>query len=81
MKFKLSIIIFTIILSIFYFQMVSCKSNEDPQTLQPVYSNYTGELFPNDYMPSIYDIIKHPYRRLKSIPKNIALWFNRILIN
>ena len=73
MKFKLSIIIFTIILTVFYFQMVSCKSNEDPQTPQPVYSNYTGELIPNNYMPSIYDIIKHPYRRFKVDTKEYSI--------
>lgn len=71
MKLKLSIIIFTSFLTVFYLQMVSCKKNpEDPQ---PVYSNYTGELFPNDYMPSIYDIIKHPYRRFKVDTKEYSI--------
>lgn len=42
MKVKLSIIIFTVILSVFYLQMVSCKKN--PEEPEPVYSNYTGLL-------------------------------------
>lgn len=37
---KLTIVIFTVILCIFYLQIVSCKSNEDPPVT--VYSNYTG---------------------------------------
>ena len=58
MKVKLSIIIFTIILSIFYFQMVSCKNPEKPET---VYSNYTGIVDPSPHMPSMYDKIEHSY--------------------
>ena len=56
MKVKLSIIIFTVILSIFYFQIVSCKSPNEP-----VYSSYTGIVAPSIYMPSIFDKIEHPY--------------------
>ena len=58
MKVKLSIIIFTIILSIFYFQIISCKNPEKPET---VYSNYTGIVDSSIYMPSMYDKIEHPY--------------------
>ena len=63
MKVKLSIIIFTAILSIFYFQIISCKSNENPnkQTNKPIYSNYKGIVYPGTYMPSIFDKIEHPY--------------------
>lgn len=71
MKVKLSIMIFTVILSIFYFQIISCKSNEEPN--EPVYSNYTGTLFPNDYMPSIYDIIEHSYRRFEVDNKQYSI--------
>ena len=60
MKFKLSILIFTIILSIFYFQIISCKSNEEPQ---PVYSTYTGIVDPSPHLPSMYDIIDYEYRQ------------------
>ena len=58
MKVKLSIIIFTIILSIFYFQIISCKNPEKPEA---VYSNYTGIVDSSIYMPSMYDKIEHPY--------------------
>ena len=58
MKVKLSIIIFTIILSVFYFQIISCKNPEKPET---VYSNYTGIVDSSIYMPSMYDKIEHPY--------------------
>lgn len=63
MKVKLSIMIFTAILSIFYFQIISCKSNENPnkQTNKPIYSNYKGIVYPGTYMPSIFDKIEHPY--------------------
>lgn len=56
MKVKLSIIIFTVILSVFYLQIVSCKSPNEP-----IYSSYTGIVDPSIYMPSIFDKIKHPY--------------------
>ena len=56
MKVKLSIMIFTVILSIFYFQIISCKSPNEP-----IYSSYTGIVAPSIYMPSIFDKIKHPY--------------------
>lgn len=46
------------------------KTHRPPQ---PVYSNYTGELIPNNYMPSIYDIIKHPYRRFKVDTKEYSI--------
>ena len=59
MKVKLSIIIFTVILSIFYFQIISCKSNEKPN--KPIYANYKGIVYPATYMPSIFDKIEHPY--------------------
>lgn len=71
MKVKLSIMIFTVILSIFYFQIISCKSNEEPN--EPIYSNYTGELTPNPYMPSMYDIIEHSYRRFKVDTKEYSI--------
>ncbi|TKZ35268.1 hypothetical protein [Brachyspira catarrhinii] len=58
MKFKL--FIFTIILSIFYFQIISCKSNEEPQ---PVYSTYTGIVDPSPHLPSMYDIIDYEFRQ------------------
>lgn len=63
MKVKLYIMIFTAILSIFYFQIISCKSNENPnkQTNKPIYSNYKGIVYPATYMPSIFDKIEHPY--------------------
>ena len=60
MKFKLSIIIFTIILSIFYFQIVSCKHPEKPEA---AYSNYTGIVDPSPHMPSMYDIIDYEFRQ------------------
>ena len=60
MKVKLSIIIFTIILSIFYFQMVSCKNPEKPEA---VYSNYTGIVDPSPHLPSMYDIIDYEFRQ------------------
>ena len=68
MKVKLSIMIFTVILSIFYFQIISCKSPNEP-----IYSSYTGTLFPNDYMPSIYDIIEHSYRRFEVDNKQYSI--------
>lgn len=71
MKFKLSILIFTIILTVFYLQIVSCKKN--PEKPEAVYSNYTGELYPNDYNPSIYDIVEHPYRRFKVDTKEYSI--------
>ena len=40
MKFKLSILIFTIILTVFYLQIVSCKKNPE----NPKYDYYTGFL-------------------------------------
>lgn len=58
---KLTIVIFTIILCIFYLQIVSCKSNEDPPVT--VYSNYTGYVDPFPYEPSMYDTVKHKYRK------------------
>ena len=71
MKVKLSIIIFTVILSVFYLQIVSCKKN--PEEPEPVYSNYTGELIPNPYMPSMYDRIEHSYRRFKVDTKEYSI--------
>ena len=60
MKVKLSIIIFTIILSVFYFQIISCKNPEKPGA---VYSNYTGFVDPSPHMPSMYDIIDYEFRQ------------------
>ena len=60
MKVKLSIIIFTIILSVFYFQIISCKNPEKPEA---VYSNYTGIVDPSPHMPSMYDIIDYEFRQ------------------
>lgn len=60
MKFKLSIIIFTIILLVFYLQTVSCKNK--PQEPEAVYSNYTGYLL--EVYPSIYDSVKYKYMML-----------------
>ena len=59
MKVKLSIMIFTVILSIFYFQIISCKSKQKPN--KPIYSNYKGIVYPRYYMPSMFDKIEHPY--------------------
>lgn len=57
MKFKLSIIIFTIILLVFYLQTVSCKNK--PQEPEAVYSNYIGYLA--NQKPSAYDPVKYDY--------------------
>ena len=61
MKFRLSIFIFTIILTVFYLQMVSCKNN--PEKPEAVYSNYTGIVDPSPHLPSMYDIIDYEFRQ------------------
>ena len=53
MKLKLSIIIFTVILTVFYLQMVSCKKNPEKPI---VYSNYTGYLWQT--LPTDIDVFK-----------------------
>lgn len=43
------------------------------ETAFAVYSNYTGIVDPSPHLPSIYDIIKHPYRRFKVDTKEYSI--------
>ena len=60
MKLKLSIFTFTAILSIFYFQIISCKNPEKPEA---VYSNYTGVI--SIVKKSIFDVVENDYYMFK----------------